>query len=68
MPFTLNIILPVKQDEETQSRALQFKARFAGPGMRWSRAGAENLLPIRTAILSSRFDQCWSLSYNSPPN
>lgn len=29
MPFTLNIILPVKQDEETQSKAVQFKARFA---------------------------------------
>ena len=30
-----------------ESGAKQFKARFAGPGMRWSRTGAENLLPIR---------------------
>ncbi len=28
----------------------QFRARFTGPGMRWSRPGAEHLLPIRAAI------------------
>ena len=49
-----------------ESAGKQFKARFAGAGMRWSRAGAEKLLPIRTAILSSRFEQCWHLAYNSP--
>jgi hypothetical protein len=49
-----------------ESAGKQFKARFAGVGMRWSRAGAEKLLPIRTAILSSRFEQCWHLAYNSP--
>jgi hypothetical protein len=40
-----------------ESAGKQFKARFAGAGMRWSRSGAEKLLPVRTAILSSRFDQ-----------
>jgi hypothetical protein len=51
-----------------ESAAKQFKARFCGPGMRWSRQGAEHLLPIRTAILSHRFDQLWSRSLLSPPN
>jgi hypothetical protein len=49
-----------------ESGAKQFKARFSGPGMRWSRSGAENLLPIRAAVLSSRFDQLWAAAYNSP--
>jgi hypothetical protein len=47
--------------------AKQFKARFAGPGMRWSRDGAERLLPIRAAILSQQFDRRWNAVYNSPP-
>jgi hypothetical protein len=51
-----------------ESEAKQYKARFAGPGMRWSRQGAERLLPIRTAIMSKRFDKMWSLAYNSPQN
>jgi hypothetical protein len=51
-----------------ESAAKQYKARFAGPGMRWSRAGAERLLPVRTAIMSKRFDNLWNLAYNSPPN
>lgn len=51
-----------------ESEAKQYKARFAGSGMRWSRQGAEKLLPIRTAIMSKRFDKMWSLAYNSPPN
>ena len=51
-----------------ESEAKQYKARFAGPGMRWSRTGAERLLPIRTAIMSKRFDKMWALAYNSPPN
>lgn len=50
-----------------ESGAKQFKARFAGPGMRWSRTGAENLLPIRSAVLSGRFDQMWAAAQNSPP-
>jgi hypothetical protein len=50
-----------------ESGGKQFKTRFAGPGMRWSRAGAERLLPIRAAILGDQFDQRWQTVYNSPP-
>ena len=50
-----------------ESAAKQYKARFAGPGMRWSRAGANRLLPVRTAIMSKHFDKMWRLAYNSPP-
>ena len=49
-----------------ESGAKQFKARFSGPGMRWSRTGAENLLPIRAAVLSGTFDQMWSAAKNLP--
>lgn len=51
-----------------ESGGKQFKARFCGAGMRWSRKGAENLLPIRTAILSKRFDKRWKAVHNSPKN
>jgi hypothetical protein len=51
-----------------ESGAKQFKARFAGPGMRWSRDGADNLLPIRAAVLSGRFDQMWAAAKNLPPS
>jgi len=51
-----------------ESAAKQFKARFAGPGMRWSRSGAEHLIPIRAAIMSHRFEELWRQAYNSPPN
>jgi len=51
-----------------ESAAKQYKARFAGPGMHWSRVGAERLLPVRSAIMSSRFDERWQHAYNSPPN
>lgn len=50
-----------------ESGAKQFKARLAGAGMRWSRAGAEKLLSIRSAVLSNRFDQIWHSVHNSPP-
>lgn len=50
-----------------ESAGKQYKARFAGPGMRWTRSGATNLLPIRTAIMSHRFDDLWRKAYNSPP-
>jgi hypothetical protein len=48
--------------------AKQYQARLCGPGMRWSRAGAEHLIPIRTAILSDRFTDVWRQVYNSPPS
>lgn len=51
-----------------ESEAKQFKARFCGPGMRWSRDGAERLIPIRAAIMSQQFDALWPAVYNSPPN
>jgi hypothetical protein len=51
-----------------ESGGKQFKARFAGPGMRWSRDGAERLLPIRAAILGKQFDRLWPSLYCSPQN
>jgi hypothetical protein len=51
-----------------ESGGKQYKARFCGSGMRWSRPGAENLLPIRTAILSKRFPELWKRIYKSPIN
>ena len=51
-----------------ESAAKQFKARFAGPGMRWSRSGAEHLIPVRAAIMSGRFEELWRQAYDSPPN
>jgi hypothetical protein len=49
-----------------ESGGKRFKDRFTGSGMRWSRVGAERLLPIRGAILSRRFDERWHIAYNSP--
>ncbi len=51
-----------------ESGAKQFKARFSGPGMRWSRQGAENLLPIRAAVLSARFDPMWTAAKKLAPS
>jgi hypothetical protein len=51
-----------------ESGGKQFKSRFCGPGMRWSRQGAQNLIPIRSAVLSNRFDQLWHQVYNAPPS
>jgi len=51
-----------------ESAGKRFKDRFARAGMRWSRIGAEHLLPVRTAIMSSNFDARWLSAYNSPPN
>jgi len=51
-----------------ESGGKQFKARFTGPGMHWSRAGVERLIPIRAEILSDRFEACWQAAYNSPLN
>jgi hypothetical protein len=50
-----------------ESGPKQFMARFAGPGRRWSRTGAENLLPIRSAVLSKRFHDRWAALKNLPP-
>jgi hypothetical protein len=50
-----------------ESGAKQIKARFCGPGMRWSRRGAERLLPIRTAVMSHCFDATWTAAKHLPP-
>ena len=51
-----------------ESAAKQIKARLAGPGMKWSRRGAEHLLLLRTHIMSGRFQNAWRPAYQSPPN
>jgi hypothetical protein len=51
-----------------ESGCKQFRARFTGPGMRWSRPGAEHLLPVRAAIMSHRFDAFWSAIQAAPLN
>jgi hypothetical protein len=33
--------------------------------MRWSRPGAERLLPIRAAVMSRTFDDAWRAIYNT---
>lgn len=51
-----------------ESGAKQFKARFTGPGMRWSRDGLNRLLPIRSAVLSNSFDDLWPAVYSFSKN
>lgn len=51
-----------------ESGGKRFKDRFADAGMRWSRVGAERLLPVRAALMSHRFDERWRIAYNSPPS
>ncbi|MDP2735837.1 MAG: hypothetical protein Q8P12_06545 [bacterium] len=46
-----------------ESEAKQFKARFCGPGMRWTRAGINRLLPIRAAVMQDSFDSDWKTFY-----
>jgi len=43
-----------------ESEVKQFKQRLAGPGMRWSRPGAERMIPIRAAVLDHSFDARWA--------
>lgn len=50
-----------------ESGAKQYKARLSGTGMRWSRSGAKNLLPIRSSILSRNFDQLFVAAMALPP-
>ena len=51
-----------------ESGAKRFKDRFTKAGMRWTRTGAERLLPIRVAVMSDRLQERWRLAYNSLPN
>lgn len=50
-----------------ESGCKQFRARFTGSGMRWSRSGLERLLPVRAAIMSRRFDALWQAAYHPLP-
>ena len=43
-----------------ESAIKQFKARLSGPGMRWSRPAAQQMLIIRAAVLDRSFDSLWS--------
>jgi hypothetical protein len=47
-----------------ESGIKQFKHRLAGPGMRWSRVAAQEMLLIRACILSNTFDALWQASRN----
>jgi hypothetical protein len=49
-----------------ESACKQFQSRMTGPGMRWSRPGAERMLAIRATILSDTFQQRWRALLNSP--
>lgn len=42
-----------------ESGIKQYKQRFAGAGMRWSRPGVKRLMVIRSAILSGTLDDLW---------
>ena len=44
-----------------ESAAKQTKHRVAAAGMRWSRPGLENFLPLRAATMSATFDRFWSM-------
>jgi hypothetical protein len=43
-----------------ESGIKQYKTRLTGPGMRWSRPGAERMLVLRSAVLSQDFDDLWA--------
>jgi len=43
-----------------ESGIKQYKQRLTGAGMRWSRTGAQQMLVIRSAILSDAFDALWA--------
>ncbi len=39
---------------------MQYKTRLMGPGMRWSRPGAERMLVIRSAVMGNPFHFLWA--------
>jgi hypothetical protein len=43
-----------------ESGIKQYKQRLTGPGMRWSRAGAERMLVIRGAVMTNSMDTLWA--------
>ena len=51
-----------------ESEAKQFKHRLTASGMRWSRTGIENLIPIRAAVMGDRFHEIWEQAKLIPKN
>lgn len=51
-----------------ESAAKQFKARLCGPGMHWSRTGAETMTTLRAAVLSRRFHELYAQASHPPLN
>jgi hypothetical protein len=49
-----------------ESGCKQFKERFGRTGMRWSRQGAINLMPVRAAVMGRCFDRLFALNENAP--
>ena len=47
-----------------ESSIKQFKQRLTGPGMRWSRPGADRMLIIRAAVMTDSFDAVWTAALN----
>lgn len=45
-----------------ESGAKQTKHRVSAAGMRWSRSGLQNLLPLRAAVMSNAFDYLWQFA------
>lgn len=43
-----------------ESGIKQYKGRLTGPGMRWSRPGAEQMLVIRGSVMAQNFDTLWA--------
>jgi hypothetical protein len=43
-----------------ESGIKQFKGRLTGPGMRWSRQSAQQMLVIRSAVMAQDFDILWA--------
>jgi len=43
-----------------ESEVKRFKLRLDGPGMYWSRQGAENMIRIRAAVRDGSFDMRWA--------
>lgn len=44
----------------TESGVKQYKHRFCGPGMRWSRQNIQRMVVIRSAVLDHSFDALWN--------
>lgn len=44
----------------TESGVKQYKQRFCGPGMRWSRPGVNRMVVLRSAVMEGAFDQRWA--------